>query len=76
VRRRGLGLGFGAGGGEEEDRGRRGDEETRWQGLHVHLLTRDEGEPEVSHRHWRRQGLAEEEERGEEVRRRRGGDWD
>jgi hypothetical protein len=47
------------GGGEEEDRGRRGDEEMRRRGLHVHLLTRDEGGPEESHRQRRRQGLAE-----------------
>jgi hypothetical protein len=56
------------GGGEEEDRGRRGDEETRRRGLHVLLLTGDEGESEATHQWWRRQGLTEE--RGEEVRRR------
>jgi hypothetical protein len=57
-----------------EDRGRRGDEETRRRGLHVLLLTGDEGKSEATHRRRRRQGLAEE--RGEVVRRRRGGDWD
>jgi hypothetical protein len=53
---------------------RRGDEAARRPGLHVLLLTGDEGESEATHRRWRRQGLVEE--RGEEVRRRRGGDWD